>query len=221
MENLKKIVEICKTYKDVISCLGLNINGTNYKKVKKLIKENELSTEHFLNHSDYMKNYFRHGKIPIDEILIKDSQYQNRSAIKKRLVNEGYKEYKCVMCDNEGQWNGKKISLILDHINGVNNDNRLENLRFLCPNCNATLDTHCGKNIKNKKNVKEKKKIPFDFYIKKNEQLRVVERPNYEVLIKEIKEMGYSATGRKYGVSDNSIRKWVKTYEKLKNGSIV
>ena len=45
----------------------------------------------------------------------------------------------------------KKISLILDHINGVHNDNRITNLRFVCPNCNATLDTHCGKNKKHEK----------------------------------------------------------------------
>jgi hypothetical protein len=44
------------------------------------------------------------------------------------------------------------LSLILDHINGVNNDNRIENIRIVCPNCNATLDTHCGKN-KSKKNI--------------------------------------------------------------------
>jgi hypothetical protein len=42
----------------------------------------------------------------------------------------------------------------MDHINGVNNDNRIENIRIVCPNCNATLDTHCGKN-KSKKNIKK------------------------------------------------------------------
>lgn len=52
------------------------------------------------------------------------------------------------MCGQGEEWNGKKMSLILDHINGVHNDNRLENLRIVCPNCNATLDTHCGKNNK-------------------------------------------------------------------------
>jgi hypothetical protein len=56
------------------------------------------------------------------------------------------------MCQGE-EWVGKKMSLILDHINGVNNDNRIEN-RIVCPNCNATLDTHCGK-IRVKKILKK------------------------------------------------------------------
>ena len=99
-----------------------------------------------------------------------------------------------------------KISLILDHINGVHNDNRIENLRIVCPNCNAGLDTFAGKNNKseNKEKIKE---------IKKQENTnsrRKVERPPIEQLIKEIGEIGYSATGRKYGVSDNAIRKWIK-----------
>jgi 5-methylcytosine-specific restriction endonuclease McrA len=54
------------------------------------------------------------------------------------------------MCSQDEYWMGKKISLILDHINGINDDNRIDNLRILCPNCNSTLDTNGGKNIKNK-----------------------------------------------------------------------
>jgi len=216
MENLKEIVEKSETFKEVILYLGWNINGTNYKKIKKLIKEQNLSIDHFLNASSFMKKYnLIREFLPIDEILIENSTYQNRGSLKKRLVKDNLLEYKCIECNNIGEWIGKKISLILDHINGVNNDNRLENLRFLCPNCNATLETHCGGNVKNKKNKKQPKKISSDFHIKKNENLRKVERPNYDILINEIKEYGYKGTGRKYGVSDNSIRKWVKNYQKL------
>ena len=55
------------------------------------------------------------------------------------------------------------------------------------------------------------------FYIEK----RKVERPNYELLKEEVSKYGYSKTGRKYGVSDNSIRKWIKTYEKYENYTVV
>ena len=66
--------------------------------------------------------------------------------LKERLYNEGIKERKCELCGQGEYWQGKKMSLILDHINGVHNDHRLDNLRVLCPNCNATLDTHCKGN---------------------------------------------------------------------------
>jgi hypothetical protein len=129
------------------------------------------------------------------------------------LLQEGILENVCVLCGQDENWNGMKISLILDHINGIYNDNRIENLRIVCPNCNAGLDTHAGKNA-NKKN----KEIKSDEEIKKNNKRRKVERPSYDILINEISLMGYSATGRKYGVSDNAVRKWRKQYEKnIKN----
>lgn len=53
----------------------------------------------------------------------------------------------CEKCGQDENWYGEHMSLILDHINGVNDDHRLENLRIVCPNCNATLPTHCGKNV--------------------------------------------------------------------------
>ena len=71
-------------------------------------------------------------------------QYQRRG-IKKRLFAEGIKEEKCEMCGLES-WNGIKIGLELDHINGNSYDHRLDNLRILCPNCHATTDTYRGKN---------------------------------------------------------------------------
>ncbi len=66
--------------------------------------------------------------------------------MKSKIIKNKLIPYKCQCCDNEGEWLGKPISLHLDHINGVNNDNRLVNLRFLCPNCHSQTDTYAGKN---------------------------------------------------------------------------
>lgn len=120
-------------------------------------------------------------------------------------------------------WHGKKISLILDHINGIHNDNRIENLRMLCPNCNATLDTHCGKNNKllhkcidcGKKNSKNCDRCHTcnKRYLKQINDLQFkVSKPSFKTLINEVEELGYVAVGKKYGVSDNAIRKWIKKY---------
>lgn len=65
----------------------------------------------------------------------------NLTRLKKRLVDENILEYKCAICGNTGTWQGKKLTLQLDHINGEHTDNRVENLRFLCPNCHSQTDT--------------------------------------------------------------------------------
>jgi Zn finger protein HypA/HybF involved in hydrogenase expression len=91
-------------------------------------------------------------KIPMDQILVVESTYA-RHNLKRRLLEENLMKYKCVCCDNEGEYNGKPLVLQLDHINGVNNDHRLENLRFLCPNCHTQQDTYAAKNIVKQKNI--------------------------------------------------------------------
>jgi hypothetical protein len=67
-----------------------------------------------------------------------------RSKLKTKLISAGVK-YECSIC-HTNEWLGNKLSLHLDHINGINKDNRPENLRFLCPNCHSQTDTYCGKN---------------------------------------------------------------------------
>jgi len=86
----------------------------------------------------------------LKDILVKNSKY-SKTHLKDRLYKENLLKPECSICGQKGTWLGKKISLILDHINGVNNDNRIENLRIVCPNCNATLSTFCGRNKKNNK----------------------------------------------------------------------
>lgn len=71
------------------------------------------------------------------------------------MYKEGnYTEYKCAICGQEPIWNGRELVLTLDHINGINNDDRLDNLRWLCPNCDRQTQTFGGKNIKRKEPAK-------------------------------------------------------------------
>jgi hypothetical protein len=217
-EILEKIIKESRTYTETLRKLGLRAAGGNFKTLKKNIEKYELDITHFDSSnvrkeklSDYRTLFM---KKDLSDYLIENSTY-SRTHLKKRLYCEGFKEKKCELCGQDEIWNGNKMSLILDHINGVWDDNRIENLRIVCPNCNATLDTHCGKQ-KNKYKKDEYRKMISEGKIQHYLSKRKVDRPEYQLLIKEIDEIGYSATGRKYGVSDNSIRKWVKSYEKLK-----
>ena len=78
------------------------------------------------------------NKIPLILILVENSTY-NRTDLKRRLYEDGLKEKKCELCGQGEEWNGKHMSLILDHINGVYNDNRIENLMILSPSEHSTL----------------------------------------------------------------------------------
>jgi 5-methylcytosine-specific restriction endonuclease McrA len=97
-------------------------------------------------------NAVRRGEIkprrfgmPISELL--SSPKRNRGHVKMRLVRAGLLENVCQSCGLAG-WQGKALSMHLDHVNGIKNDNRLENLRMLCPNCHSQTPTYGGRNLK-------------------------------------------------------------------------
>jgi hypothetical protein len=219
-ENLEVIVNKSHNLREAIELMGLRAAGGNYKTINKHIKSYGIDIEHFkIYEKQRLEKWSVENKlkvIPLENYLIENSTY-SRTHLKKRLYKEGIKERNCELCGQGEMWNGNKMSLILDHINGIHNDNRLENLRIVCPNCNATLETHAGKNINHKKEIKKDKskvdKIDGRSIRDKRLDRRKVERPSLDILLNEINEMGYSATGRKYGVSDNAIRKWIKTYK--------
>jgi len=99
---------------------------------------------------EYDGNMSHVGRVVIsnDDWFVENST-RGGSVIKKRIIDLKLIPYECNHCDIKDSWNGDIINLHLDHINGDNRDNRLDNLRFLCPNCHSQTDTYCGKGINN------------------------------------------------------------------------
>jgi 5-methylcytosine-specific restriction endonuclease McrA len=212
--ELRRVVENSHTYTECFDKLGIR---ANYQHLKKNIEKYGIDISHFNQYYNY-GNRDSKFKADLTSVLKENSTY-SRKNLKKRLYDEKLLKRECCLCGQGESWNGMKISLILDHINGIYNDNRLENLRIVCPNCNAGLETFAGKNTKREKVIKKiflckcgntktkESKNCEECYHKKR---RRAERPPLDELIKEVEEFGYCATGRKYGVSDNAIRKWMK-----------
>ena len=130
---------------DALRYLGYPVKGANYRTLQKWARRWVIETDHF-DPDVGRRRAARKLQIPLDEVLVENSTY-NRFNLKRRLVESGLLESRCELCGQDEHWNGRLMSLVLDHINGVSNDNRLENLRMVCANCAATLDTHCGRNL--------------------------------------------------------------------------
>ena len=151
--------ELCKdsfSYAEVLKKAGRKPGGGNQQLLVKKIKEYQIDISHFsgqLWSKGKTKNEDNriYGKTN-DQIFIINSSY-SRSALRKRIISQNLIPYKCAKCGNEGEWMGNLLPLELDHINGHPDDNRLENLRFLCPNCHAQTPT--WRNMNNPKNNME------------------------------------------------------------------
>lgn len=215
-EELEKIVKESSYLRDVLNFLGLKNKGATPNVLKERLKLDLIDFSHFLKNIKEQRlnncSIMKKTAIPIELMMTENSNY-SRNYLKHRIIKEKLLEYKCIICKNNSIWNNKPLSLQLDHINGIPNDNRLENLRFLCPNCHSQTDTF-GRKRKisiTEKELEEKKLRKIEIRKAVGEKLRKVKnRPNLEQLKLDIEELGYKGTGRKYKVSDNCIRNWIK-----------
>lgn len=220
--QLREAVAASRCYSDALRAIGLRPAGGNHATVKKYVALWDIPTDHFAPKGPYPRGGTK--RIPLDEILVEGSTY-SRSNLKPRLYEAGLKQPFCEMCGQDERWNGRRMSLILDHINGVATDNRLGNLRILCPNCNATLETHCGRNKPRGRPPRGCEQCGGSFRASSGNQrfcsrtcaslhnaplLRRAERPPSEKLLVMIDAEGYEAVGRRFGVSGNAIRKWLR-----------
>jgi Zn finger protein HypA/HybF involved in hydrogenase expression len=147
-EQFIKAVRESFSYAQVLEKLNLKVAGSNYDTVKRKIKDLNLNMDHMTGQS--WNTGIRYRKVqsprPLEEILIEHSTCVNSNNLRKRLLKEGLKEYRCECC-GRAEWLGKPIKLELHHINGVKDDLRIENLSVLCPNCHSFTDNYRGKNI--------------------------------------------------------------------------
>jgi hypothetical protein len=151
LEELKEAVATSYSKRQTLIKLGVVPAGGNYATLGKALEHFEIDSSHFRgqgwnrgDHSGVLKKN-RKGR-SLDEILRENVRCQSYK-LKKRLIREGIKEHKCEMCGIT-EWNGQPTPTELDHINGVRDDNRIENIRILCPNCHAQTPTYRGKNKK-------------------------------------------------------------------------
>ena len=224
-----------RSWSETLRRLSYRSDVGNWKTLKKYAAKWGIDTAHFDPEGASVEGLRRAvgAAIPLNKVMVEGSTY-GRAHLKRRLFNEGLKDRRCEGCGQDELWRGGRLALILDHINGVPNDHRFENLRILCPNCAATLKTHCGR--KNQRPARICKLCGKAFVAKRREQrycsrqcgsrylrktsrrYRKVSRPPYEQLMREIEATGYEAVGRKYGVSGNAIRKWVRACEQAEAG---
>lgn len=139
-EKWKEIINNSTSKAEVARQVG-RCGGTSFnKRFDKYIKDHHISIEHFTS------RYGEYGeKYQLEDILIENSPVTRRT-LRDYLAKYNIIEYKCAICGNIGEWNGVSLTLQIDHINGINNDNRKENLRWLCPNCHSQTPTYTGKN---------------------------------------------------------------------------
>lgn len=213
-EEFEKIVKSSSSLKEIAYRCGYSNNsGASCAIIKDRIAEQQLnfSTKH-------QARIIREDA----DIFVEDSPVE-QSTLRRRYYVGRYSEYKCAICNLEPFWNGQELVLTLDHINGHNRDDRLENLRWICPNCDRQLSTFAGRNIVRTENknfcidcgkeiLQSSTRCVECANKEKSKKQQIVERPTRIELKSLIRSKSFLEIGRKYGVTDNAIRKWCDAY---------
>ena len=139
-DEFKEIVLQSSSYKDCLLNLGYHSNsGDSTKRLQQKIQQLNIDVSHFTSKIAVARS---------EENIFIENSTADQKTLRKWYLKGKYAPYACDICGQEPFWNGKELTLILDHKNGINNDDRLENLHWVCPNCNQQLDTTNGRNVK-------------------------------------------------------------------------
>lgn len=217
-EELQNIANLCTTWKEFAQKLGYaTSSGDQLKMMKERISRDNIDVSHF---SVFQKERVERTR---ENVFIKNSTADQKTL--RKFYHQENIPYICTICGQEPFWNGKEMTLILDHINGENHDDRLENLRWVCPNCNIQLPTtnrrkigeaaihkkyyccDCGVEITKdalrcKVCAAKQKIIPITDLPVTREELKLL-----------IRTTPFTKIGKKYNISDNMVRKWCDKFD--------
>lgn len=217
----KEFIDLIKNsinIKEVLFKLGYTTVGNSwgYSQVKERMLVLNLTSYDFKGKSPLKT--LNERKIKTEDLFT--NKKHPRVVIRRRIIQDNLIPYKCAICGIDS-WNGKKLSLELDHINGINNDNRLENLRFLCPNCHSQTSTYGSKNSmiqqKDFNITKEIEDIVLDGYRKYKSIVKTAKALGYkkEVVRQVINNNGLAKSNSKFVIRYNLNHEEIKRYGSL------
>jgi hypothetical protein len=228
-----ELVARSTTISIVIKGLGRALVGSNYKYVTRRVGILGLGTSHWNSRAHNSGNQLK--RIQTNQLLVEGGSHSTK-LVKRAILREKLIPETCSECGLGSIWNDKPLVLRLDHKNGVRNDHRLENLRFLCPNCDSQSATYCGRNkhevfsgsclscgvsVKNTKRC-----LPCAKLFKEQgnpsptrpPQKTKIQWPPTEELLTKLKLVSFSALSKELGVSDNGIRKHLRSHARVVEG---
>ena len=135
-DAVQKAVQNSTGWSSLCVAQGKTICTFNFKALQKFTKENDIDTSHFSSRAVGFQ-----PKHTIESALVENS-ILGRSSLRPFLIKHGYEKHNCEICNIPNNWNNMSLTLEVDHINGVSNDHRLSNLRWLCPNCHSQTPTY-------------------------------------------------------------------------------
>jgi hypothetical protein len=215
-EALEEAAAESNCFREMFRKLGATVGGATYQRIKFLIAKHQINIDHFLGRKAGIINsgLFKNKKHFSEILTDKQPQRIRSKAIRRALLESGVPHF-CSKCGIGPKWNGEKLTLQVDHINGDWSDCRQENLRFLCPNCHSQEPTFCNQGKGKKcvgcgKKITSKAKMCGRCSANTNHYVKVKNKPTKEELQQLVWSKPTTEIAKQYGVTDKAIEKWCK-----------
>lgn len=219
-EQFINLIKGSTNISEVLFKLGYSVNGNSwgFSQVRRRMESLGLERSDFKGKNS-LSDYHQEHKISNEE-LFKVQGKHNRHIVRKRILKEKLIPYRCSICGTT-TWNGKILSLELDHINGINNDNRLENLRFLCPNCHSQTTTYGSRNSQLNESRYEISNELRELIEKTYNDVKSIKRVSSilnirrKVVLQVVNESGQKHSNQRYVIRYNDKHIEIKRYGSL------